>query len=130
MNDPAELDPDALKVALGSVDSLLSFRAYTPGGLFVILLGKFRDDLRDALEMSAEQSAPRGSLRLALDKLDSIEIVTVGGAVVILRQPRFTRIMDDPMLPQMLEAFEEDVNQEKFERSNHHADTPADAKAS
>jgi hypothetical protein len=130
MNDPAELDPDALKVALGSVDSLLRFRAYTPGGLFAILLGKFRDDLRDALEMCAEQPVQRGSLRLALDKLDSIEIGTVGGAVMILRQPRLTRIMDDPMLPQMLEAFEEDVNQEKHERATRHAETPADARAS
>jgi len=66
---------------------------------------------------------------LALDKLDSIEIGTVSDAVMILRQPRFTRIMDDPMLPQMLEAFEEDLNQEKYERANRHADTPADAKA-
>jgi hypothetical protein len=130
MKDAAELDPDALKVALNAVDSLLSFRAYAPGGLFVILLGKFRDDLRDDLGMDTEQPAQRGSLRLALDKLDSIEIGTVGGAVLILRQPRFTRIMDDPMLPQMLEAFEEDVNQEKFERANRHGETPADAKAS
>jgi hypothetical protein len=129
MNDPAELDPDALKVALDAVDTLLKFRAYTPGGLFVILLGKFRDDVRDALSMATEEPAQRGSLRLALDKLDSIEIGTVGGAVMILRQQRFTRIMDDPMLPQMLEAFEEDVNQEKFERSNRRAET-TDAKAS
>jgi hypothetical protein len=49
---------------------------------------------------------------------------------MILRQPRFTRIMDDPMLPQMLEAFEEDVNQEKHERTTGRAKTPADAKAS
>jgi hypothetical protein len=83
----------------------LKFQPYTPGGLLVIILGKFRDDLRDALEMTAEPPVQRGSLRLALHKLDSIEIGTVGGALMILRQARFTRIMDDPMLPQMLEAF-------------------------
>jgi hypothetical protein len=93
----------------------LRFRAYSSGGLIVILLGKYRDDLRDALELSAERPVQRRSLRLALDKLNFIEIGTVGGALMILRQPRFTRIMDDPMLPQMLEAFKEDVSQEKFE---------------
>jgi hypothetical protein len=130
MNDPAGLDPDALKVALDAVDSLLRFRAHTPGGLFVILLGKLRDDVRSALSMAIEEPVQRGSLRVSLEKLDSIEIGTVGGAVMILRQPRFTRIMDDPMLPQMLEAFEEDVNQEKHERTTGQAKTPADAKAS
>jgi hypothetical protein len=130
MNDSAGLDPDALKVALDAVDSLLRFRAYTPGGLFVILLGKFRDDVRHALSMAIEEPVQRGSLRLALEKLDSIEIGTVAGAVMILRQPRFTPIMDDPMLPQMLEAFEEDVNQEKHERTTGQAKTPADAKTS
>jgi hypothetical protein len=108
----------------------LRFRAYTPGGLFVILLGKFRDDVRNALSMAIEEPVQRGSLRLALEKLDSIEIGTVAGAVMILQQPRFTRIMDDPMLPQMLEAFEEDVNQEKHERTTGQAKTPADVKAS
>jgi hypothetical protein len=130
MNDPAGLEPDALKVALDAVDSLLRFRAYTPGGLFVILLGKFRDVVRSALSMAIEEPVQRGSLRLALKKLDSIEIGTVDGAVMILRQPRFTRIMDDPTLPQMLEAFEEDVNQEKSERANRHAETSADTRAS
>jgi hypothetical protein len=130
MKNAAELDLDALKVALNAVDNLLKFRAYTPGGLFVILLGKFRDDLRDDLEMNPEPPISRGSQRLALDKLDLIEIDTVGGAVMLLRQPRFSRIMDDPMLPQMLEAFGEDVSQEKHERASHRAETPADVKAS
>ena len=130
MRSITELDLDALNVALESVDTLLKFRAYTPGGLFVILLGKFRDDVRDALSMATEQPVQRGSLRLALDKLDSIELETVGGAVTILRQPRFKYVIDDPMLPQMLEAFEDDVNQEKHERTAGQAKTPADAKAS
>jgi hypothetical protein len=130
MRSPSEMTPDELKVALNGVDTLLRFQAYTPGGLFVILLGKFRDDVRDALSMATEEPVQRGTLRLALDKLDPIEIGTVGGAVMILRQPRFTRIMDDPMLPQMLEAFEDDVNQEKHERTAGQAKTPADAKAS
>jgi hypothetical protein len=130
MNDPAGLDPDALKVALDAVDSLLRFRAYTPGGLFVILLGKLRDDVRSALSMAIEEPVQRGSLRVSLEKLDSIEIGTVGGAVMILRQPRFTRIMDDPLLPQMLEAFEEDVSQEKHERTTGRAKTRAEARAS
>jgi hypothetical protein len=129
MRSITELDLDALNVALESVDTLLKFRAYTPGGLFVILLGKFRDDVRDALSMATEQPVQRGSLRLALDKLDSIELETVGGAVTILRQPRFKYVIDDPMLPQMLEAFEEDVNHERHERANRRAET-TDAKAS
>jgi hypothetical protein len=67
MKNVANLDPDALKVALQSVDTLLKFQAYTPGGLFVIILGKFRDDIRDALELSADQPVQRRSLRLALE---------------------------------------------------------------
>jgi hypothetical protein len=130
MNDPAELDPDAIVVALNAVDTLVKFRAYMADGLFVILLGKFRDDLRDDLGLDIQRPLRHKTLRLSLDGLDSIEIGTLGGAVMILRQPRFTRIMDDPILPRMLEAFEEDVSQEKHERTTGQAKTRADAKES
>jgi hypothetical protein len=63
MNHPAELGPGVLKVALSAIDSLLKFRAYTPGGLFVILLGKFGDDVRDVLSMVVEEKHERTSGR-------------------------------------------------------------------
>jgi hypothetical protein len=130
MSEPAELESDALKIALNAVDALLKFRAYMPGVLFVILLGKFRDDLCADLGLDTQATLQHKTLRLSLDGLDSIEIGTVGGAVIILRQPRFTRLMDDPLLPQMLEAFEEDVSQEKHERTTSQAKTRAESRAS
>jgi hypothetical protein len=64
MPNAAELDPDALKVALNATDILLRFRDYTPpGGRFVMLLGKFRDDLREAPEMEAEEPADAGGVQ-------------------------------------------------------------------
>jgi transcriptional regulator with XRE-family HTH domain len=60
--------------------------------------------------------------RVHVETLTAQLTVTVPGEIVVY--------LRDPMLPQMLEAFEEDVNQEKFERTNRYAETPADAKAS
>lgn len=112
------LDSDVLKVALNSADTLLTFRAFTaPGGMFVMLLGRFRDDVREALEMEALRPAQRGTRRLPFGELRSIELSTMGGAVMILLQDRFRPCMDDPMLPRMLEELDQALNLEKHERA-------------
>jgi hypothetical protein len=104
--DLKELDSDALKVALNSAETLLTFRAFTaPGGMFVMLLGRFRDDVREALEMEVLRPAQRGTTHLPFGELRSIELSTMGGAVTILLQARFKSRMDDPMLIQMLEEL-------------------------
>jgi hypothetical protein len=124
------LDSDALKVALDSADTLLTFRAFTaPGGMFVMLLGRFRDDVREALEMEALRPAQRGTGRLPFSELRSIELSTMGGAVTILLQDRFRSRMDDPMLPQMLEELDQALNLEKHERAKS-AEASEEAKAS
>jgi len=123
-----ELDSDALKVALNAAETLLTFRAFTtPGGMFVMLLGKFRDDVREALDMEALRPAERGTTRLPLSELRPIELSTMGGAVTILLQERFRSCMDDPMLPRMLDELEQALNLEKHERATPEA---AEARAS
>src|ERR1700677_4215541 len=114
MNDPESLAPDALKVALESAETLLTFRDFTPpGGLFVMVLGAFRDELREALCMEVLRPAVRGHHSRPLDELRSIELSTMAGAVMILRQPRFTRVMDDPELILRLEEMESELDARK-----------------
>jgi hypothetical protein len=48
--------------------------------------------------------------------LTSVELGTVSGAVMILFQNRFTQIMDDPELPKLLAAYQDDLNAQKAER--------------
>jgi hypothetical protein len=128
MNDPAELDPYVLKIALESVDTVLKFQAYTPGRLFVMLVGRFRDDLREALKMDTLRPVVRGAERHTFDALNRTEVDNLAGAVLILRQERFTRIMDDPELIRMIEEFESALNAHKAKRPGVQA--PVDAKAS
>ena len=114
MRSAAHLDPDALLVALESAETLLKFRDFMPpGGLLVVVLGKFRDDLRDALEMEAVEHALRGHHSRALDELDTFGLCAMAGAIMILRQPRFTRVMDDPALPEKLEEMEAELTTRK-----------------
>jgi len=42
---------DALKLALACAGTVLRFRAYTPGPMLVMLTGRFRDDLREVLDL-------------------------------------------------------------------------------
>jgi hypothetical protein len=126
MKNAAHLDSGALQVALQATDTLLSFRDFTPtGGLFVMYLGRFRDDLRDVLEMESLRPAERGTQIRALGELRSIELSMLARAVMILRQPRFTRLMDDPKLIEMLEGFEEDLNAHKRKLAEARAATEA-----
>jgi hypothetical protein len=111
MRNADQLDSGAVKAALEAADSLLSFRDFTPPhGLFVMLLGRFRDDLRDTLGMEALRHVVRGPHRRALAELRPVELGTMATALAVLRQERITRIMDDPDLPPLLAGFAEDVN--------------------
>lgn len=122
------LDSDVLKVALQAAETLMTFRAFTaPGGMFVMLLGKFRDDVREALEMEALRPAQRGTAHLPFGELRSIELSTMGGAVAILLQDRFRSRMDDPMLPRMLEELDQALRLEKRDRAKTAESTEAQA---
>jgi hypothetical protein len=127
MRNAEPLDSGDLKTALEAADTLLSFRDFTPPqGMFVMLLGRFRDDLRDALGMDALRHAVRGTRRRALAELRAVELSTLAGALAILRQSRITNIMDDPDLPLLLAGFADDVNGHRARL----AALPAEAKAS
>ena len=113
MNDLDDLDPDALKLALECVETVLKFRAVTSGKLFVMLLGKLRDDLCNALSMEPLRRLVRGAESNTFAALNSAEVDSLIGAVMILRQPRFTRAMDDPELIRGLGEFEAELNAHK-----------------
>jgi len=112
-----DTDTDALKVALDASDSLMKHKAsLPPGGLLVMLLGRWRDEVSDALGMKRGALPTRGRERRSLDELTSVELGTVSGAVAILLQPRFTAVMDDPELPKQLREFDGKLSTQKTER--------------
>jgi hypothetical protein len=116
MRSLAEMTPDELHVAHDAAAALLRFREYAPpGGLLVMLAGKFRDDVRDVLEMEPEPPAYRGRDRRSLDELTSVELDTVAGATGILLD-RFAPFMDDPALPRLLTEFRNALSVQKAER--------------
>lgn len=112
-----DLSEDALKVAEEAATALIDHKAYLPpGGLLLMLLGRWRDDIWEVLGMEREELPRRGSERKTLAELSGIEIDTVSGAVGILLQPRFTEVMDDPALPDKLAEFQDRLTDEKTRR--------------
>jgi hypothetical protein len=119
MRSLTDLDTDALKVVLNAADTLMKFKTFMPrGGLLVMLTSRFRDDVREALDMEAERYPGRGKVFRSLDELTSVELDSITGAVMILLQDRFTAVMDDPALPQHLREFESALNTQKQERAD------------
>ena len=116
MRSLSELPADELKVAHDAAETLIDNREYLPTGLLVMLLGKFRDDIRDALEMEAGYPATRGHVVKSLDELTTVELGSIVGAVMILLQARYTSCMDDPELPKRLTVFQDALNTQKLER--------------
>jgi hypothetical protein len=117
MRSLTELPKDELKVAHDAAETLMSFKEYLPpGGLLLMLVSKFADDIRDVLQMAREGLPHRGRERKPLDELTSVELDTVSGAVAILLQDRFTRVMDDPALPALLREFESSLGRQKTDR--------------
>lgn len=116
MRSLSETTPGDLKLARESADVLLRFKAYLPpGGLLLMLVGKFRDDVLDALDVEPEGLPRRGRERRSLDELTSVELDTVVAATGILCD-RFTAHMDDPALPRLLGEFRDALRQQKAER--------------
>jgi hypothetical protein len=67
--------------------------------------------------MEAERYPGRGKVVRSLDELTSVELDTVSGAVMILLQDRFTRVMDDPALPKLLDELQDKLTDQKTERA-------------
>jgi hypothetical protein len=118
MRSLSEMTPDALQVAHEAAGALLKFKAYLPpGGLLLMLLARFRDDIRESLEMATEALPRRGTEQRSLDELTSAELDTVAGAVGILLQDRFVPSMGDPALPRLLAEFSDALSVQKAERA-------------
>jgi hypothetical protein len=116
------LKPDELKVADDAAKALIGKKAFLPpGGLLLMLVSRFRDDIREVLGNGADTDTEglprRGPERRSLDELTSVELDTVWGAVLILLQGRFTEVMDDPALPNLLEEFQDKLTDQKTERA-------------
>lgn len=118
MRSVTDLDADALRVAHDAAERVMSLKEYLPSrGLLLMLMMKFRDDLRDALEMESLPLPQRPAVQLSLDALTTGELDSLWGAVMILLQPRFAQNMDDPALPRLLDQFQAMLNDQKTERS-------------
>jgi hypothetical protein len=81
MRAPAEMTPDELREAHRAADTLISekLRSCLPGRMLPMLLGKFRDDVAEALGMELPPLPRRsGPVRVAkLDELTSAELDTL-----------------------------------------------------
>jgi hypothetical protein len=117
MRSLTQLPEDELKVALNAAEALMRFKAYLPGGLLFMLVGRFRDDIREILGMEVEELPHRGKERRSLDELTSVELDTVSGAVTILLEVRFTSVIDDPALPKLLREFDGSLDEQETERA-------------
>ena len=122
MHAPTEVGPEELRDAHDAADTLISekFRSYLPGWMLPMLLGKFRDDLAESLGMELpplplpRRSGPVKAVKL--DDLTSSELGTLSGAVLVL-VTRFTALMDDPLLPELLREFRDALVTEKADRT-------------
>jgi hypothetical protein len=128
MRTLTDLNTDKLRLARECAGTLMTFKAYLPpGGLLLMLTGKFRDDVLDALKTERGPLPKRGTEHHPLDELTSIELDTVAGSTGILLD-QFAPYMDDPALPRLLRDYQADLNTQKAERAQ--IRTEIDAKSS
>jgi hypothetical protein len=122
MGSLTELPEDELKEALDALDTLMKFKRCLPRpvpgrGLLVMLVSRFRDDVREALGMEPERYSGRGEEIDSLDELTSAELDSLAGAVATLLEERFANLMDDPELPRKLREFDSGLAAQKQERA-------------
>jgi hypothetical protein len=120
MRAPTEVRPEVLREAHDAAETLISerFRSYLPGRMLPMLLGKFRDDVAECLGMELPPLPRRsGPVKVVkLDDLTSSELGTLSGAVLVL-VTRFTALMDDPLLPELLREFRDALVIEQADRA-------------
>jgi hypothetical protein len=116
MKPLTDLDADALNVAREAAETVIGLRAYMPGSMLLVLLGRFRDDIADALEMEPVTPPKLGGSQRALDELTSIELDTLAGSAGTLLD-RFLDYMDDPALVDYLRVFRASLDEQKAERA-------------
>ena len=120
MRATAEVRPEELREAHDAANTLISerFRSYLPGRMLPMLLGKFRDDVAESLGMELpplpRRSGPVKAVKL--DQITSSELGTLSDSVLALAT-RFTTLMDDPLLPELLREFRDALVIEKADRA-------------
>ncbi len=126
MRTLAELSTDQLRVAGDAIEAVIDHRAYLPAdGMLVMLAGRFRDDIREALEVKHLGRADRGTERKPLEELGYEELTRLAAAVSSL-VGRFRPFMDDPELVRLLDDLHSRLALFSFERAN----TAREARAS
>jgi hypothetical protein len=112
-----DLHLDDLEVALNAADALMKHKEFLPrAGLLLMLISRFRDDIRDAIGAEVERLPGRGQVFRSLDELTTTELAAVSGAVGSLLEDRFKSTMDDPALPMQLDEYRDKLNAQKTER--------------
>jgi hypothetical protein len=129
LTDPSALTHDEVALLMDSVETVLHHRAYTRSAFLVILLGKFRDDVRDARRMAALLPAQRGSEHLDLALLDVCDLNALAEAVDTLLG-QFGGLIDDPELRRLLGDFRDILNAEKRGRAQLREGAGQDAETS
>jgi hypothetical protein len=118
MRAPTEVRPEELREAHDAADTVISerFRSYLPGRMLPMLLGKFRDDVAESLGMELPPLPQRpGPVKVVkLDDLTSTELGTLSSAVLVAR---FTTLMNDPLLPELLREFRDALVIEQADRA-------------
>ena len=117
----SQLTKDQLTTACAATDSVFKLKAYLPGNLLPMLLGRWREDVSDALGVPRGELPSRGKERHTLDQLTSTEFAALSGAVGILTEARYTNTMDDPDLPKLLREFAAALVDQKTERESDQA---------
>jgi hypothetical protein len=79
-----------------------------------MLLGKFRDDVRDAHGKDTLLPAQRGSQHLPIEELELSDLDSACDSTGTLLS-QFEPFMDDPELPELLRDFRDILNAEKAE---------------
>jgi hypothetical protein len=108
-----ELDRTAVDLVMHSVDLIMRYRAYTPGGgMLVLLLGKFRDDVWESRHKTQLPRIGRGTQHLPLAELDLSQMdALIDSATTLI--DRFGPFMDDPALSELLTGFRDELNTER-----------------
>jgi hypothetical protein len=112
-----ELPKADLRAAGDAIETLIEYRAcLPPAELLIMLAGKFRDDIRDALGMPLPERASRGQDVRPLGELASGELDKLFRAVGVL-VGRFTPWMDDPELIASLSGLHQVLSIQASERA-------------
>lgn len=97
-----ELPTDNLRIAGDAIETVIEFRDYLPpGGMLVMLAGRWRDDIRELLSVPPLDRVSCGPDRKKLSAMEDADLYRLAEAVILL-VGAFTGSMDDPELPRQL----------------------------